>query len=169
MAPPFQCQGKLSAVDRPALPKEDLFDTSTMTFGEHLDELRRSLARAIIWLVAGALIALVFAAKPVVRMIQGPLETAIIEYNADRSLTKMGYDIEDDAVKEGELRRWMLKNGMAWELVYVLPKEFSKIKGNCSNANFPITRPSTISGEFISMVRSLFSSKDEEILNSSNT
>ena len=97
-----------------------------MTFGEHLDELRRSLARAIIWLVAGALIALVFAAKPVVRMIQGPLETAIIEYNADRSLTKMGYDIEDDAVKEGELRRWMLKNGMAWELVYVLPKEFMK-------------------------------------------
>jgi sec-independent protein translocase protein TatC len=124
--PVFQRQGKLSAVDRPALPKEDLFDTSTMTFGEHLDELRRSLARAIIWLVAGALIALVFAAKPVVRMIQGPLETAIVEYNADRSLAKMGYDIEDEAVKEGELRRWMLKNGMAWELVYVLPKEFMK-------------------------------------------
>lgn len=110
-------------MDRPALPKEDLFDTSTMTFGEHLDELRRSLARAIIWLIAGALIALVFLAKPVVSGIQGPLTNAIVKYNADRSLSKLGYDPEKDEVKNGPLRAWMLEHGMAWELIYVLPRD----------------------------------------------
>lgn len=110
-------------MDRPALPKEDLFDTSTMTFGEHLDELRRSLARAIVWLVAGALVALVFLAKPVVNGIQGPLRAAIVEYNADRSLAKLGYDPDEKEVQSGPLRRWMLENGMAWELIYVLPPE----------------------------------------------
>jgi sec-independent protein translocase protein TatC len=115
--------GNSRAVDRPALPKEDLFDTATMTFGEHLDELRKALARAIVWLVAGALLALVVAAKPVVLMIQGPLEQAIIQYNTDRSLAKLGYDPAEKAVRNGPLREWMLENGMAWELIYVVPTE----------------------------------------------
>lgn len=110
-------------MDRPALPKEDLFDTSTMTFGEHLDELRKSLARAIVWLIAGALVALVFLAKPVVNKIQVPLRDAIVEYNADRSLAKLGYDPDEAGVADGPLRSWMLENGMAWELIYVLPPE----------------------------------------------
>ena len=34
-------------------PKEDLFADSTMTFGEHLEELRQCLFRAAIGLVVG--------------------------------------------------------------------------------------------------------------------
>lgn len=94
-----------------------------MTFGEHLEELRRSLARAIIWLVIGAVIALLFFAKPVVREIQGPLQEAIVKYYADRSLSQLGYDLEQDKATIEPLRNWMLQHGMAWELVYVLPPE----------------------------------------------
>ena len=45
-------------MDRLARPKDDLFDNSTMTFGEHLEELRGSLVKAILWLAGGMLIGL---------------------------------------------------------------------------------------------------------------
>ena len=44
---------------------EDLFQDSTMTFGEHLDELRAHMIRAIIGLFVGFLICLAFGDKVV--------------------------------------------------------------------------------------------------------
>ena len=57
-------------------PKDDLFENSTMTFGEHLEDLRHSLFRAMLWLAGGLLIGLFFA-NEVVRFVQMPLEGAI--------------------------------------------------------------------------------------------
>ena len=42
-------------------PKEDLFAESTMTFGEHLEELRQCLFRAAIGLVVGVGFGLFYA------------------------------------------------------------------------------------------------------------
>lgn len=122
-------------MDRPALPQEDLFESSTMTFGEHLDELRRSLVKAITWLIIGALVAIAFIAKPVVRMIQGPLEQAIIEYQANRSMEKFRQALpaEVGAALDGEagnqqlqfvdrMKEFMLTRGLAWQQIY-LPAE----------------------------------------------
>ena len=78
-------------MDRLARPKDDLFDNSTMTFGEHLDELRGSLVRAMIWLAGGLLIGLFFA-DSVVLFVKTPLQSAIQEFNADRDLHRLGYD-----------------------------------------------------------------------------
>ena len=36
--------------------EDDLFRHSTMTFGQHLEELRRRLFRAMFWLVLGTVI-----------------------------------------------------------------------------------------------------------------
>ena len=36
--------------------KDDLFAESTMTFGEHLEDLRRCLVRALLCLVAGTVV-----------------------------------------------------------------------------------------------------------------
>lgn len=55
---------------------DDLFQDSTMTFGEHLEELRGALARALIGLLAGFLIALPFA-DDAVRFVSRPLEKAL--------------------------------------------------------------------------------------------
>jgi len=60
-------------------PDEDLFAASTMTFGEHLEELRVCLFKAILGLVLGALVGLLVGG-PVVSFIQTPLESALIEY-----------------------------------------------------------------------------------------
>jgi sec-independent protein translocase protein TatC len=55
---------------------EDLFEASKMTFGEHLDEMRQSLLKAVIALVLGVLIGLLFG-KKLVDYIQTPLRDAL--------------------------------------------------------------------------------------------
>jgi sec-independent protein translocase protein TatC len=58
---------------------EDLFESTKMTFGEHLDELRGSLIRATIALVGGILVGLLFAGE-VVDYVQTPLRNALEDY-----------------------------------------------------------------------------------------
>lgn len=63
---------------------DDLFQSSTMTFGEHLEELRSCLMRAS----AGLFLACssVFVARPVVHLIEQPLRRALGNYYIERSL-----------------------------------------------------------------------------------
>jgi sec-independent protein translocase protein TatC len=63
---------------------EDLFESSKMTFGEHLDELRATLIKSILALVIGFLVALVFA-RGVAQYLQKPLKDALNDY-----YTKLG-------------------------------------------------------------------------------
>lgn len=61
---------------------EDLFQETTMTFGEHLEELRICLFRALIGLVIGFAIGLWYGDR-VVAFIQTPLEAALQRYYKD--------------------------------------------------------------------------------------
>ncbi|MEM9589621.1 MAG: twin-arginine translocase subunit TatC, partial [Planctomycetota bacterium] len=72
-------------MERLSAPKDNLFEESTMTFGEHLEELRKCLVWAVIWLVGGSVIGLFFASS-VVRYVQTPLREAIKAFQADRQL-----------------------------------------------------------------------------------
>ena len=63
----------------PPKSDEDLFRESTMTFGEHLEELRQSLFRALLGLAVGVVIGLIFG-NWVVMLIQRPLEKALTEH-----------------------------------------------------------------------------------------
>jgi sec-independent protein translocase protein TatC len=58
---------------------EDLFESSKMTFGEHLEELRRALIKATLALVIGFGIGLIFAGD-LVRYVQTPLKAALKDY-----------------------------------------------------------------------------------------
>jgi sec-independent protein translocase protein TatC len=69
----------------PRLQDEDLFQTSTMTFGEHLEELRVCLIRAAAGL-AVAVLAGFFMARPVVHLIEQPLRRALGNYYTERSI-----------------------------------------------------------------------------------
>ena len=105
-------------------PKDDLFENSTMTFGEHLEDLRHSLFQAMIWLAGGLLIGLFFA-NDVVRFVQMPLEGAIEQFNADRDLHRLGYDPSDESVQE--LHKFLAKNALVWEVIYEVPDEFQAL------------------------------------------
>lgn len=112
-----------TAVDALARPKDDLFDNSTMTFGEHLEELRGALVKAIIWLMIGLGFGLLVANR-VVRYIQAPLKEAIVEYNAQRDMALMGLSDQEKFPDEDKLlalQDFMRQGGLVAELVYTLP------------------------------------------------
>jgi sec-independent protein translocase protein TatC len=58
---------------------EDLFEATKMTFGEHLEELRQALIRAVISLAVGIGIGLFFAGY-MIEYVQGPLKDALSDY-----------------------------------------------------------------------------------------
>ncbi len=70
------------------VPNDDLFKETTMSFGEHLEELRVSLFRAMAGLVGGTVIALLIA-HLVVDAIQGPLKKALDTYYLDKAETDL--------------------------------------------------------------------------------
>ncbi len=59
-------------------PNRDLFDDTTMTFGEHLEALRSHLIKALVGLVLGVLVALTFS-HHIIRYVQTPVVRAMEE------------------------------------------------------------------------------------------
>ena len=68
---------------------KDLFDDSTMSFGEHLEVLRVHLWKALIGLVIGVVAALAYS-KPIIDMVRAPI---------DEALTKYGQPVEETSEK----------------------------------------------------------------------
>ena len=69
-------------------PQDDLFESTTMSFGEHLEELRGCLVRALLGLLIGFLIGLSIANR-VVHLIQTPLTMALDSYYLDKEKTDL--------------------------------------------------------------------------------
>lgn len=97
---------------------EDYFEKTKMTFGEHLDELRRALWKALLSLAAGSLIGLWFG-NDLVRFIEVPVQDALenhyqgkdIDHLAGLYAARDGRDkatdediaAADEVIREGEL------------------------------------------------------------------
>lgn len=75
-------------------PNEDLFDDSRMSFGEHLEELRKVLVRSLIWIALGCVVGFMGAEK-IVEVLQLPLNRAVVKFKqglAEDSLkNELGY------------------------------------------------------------------------------
>ena len=65
---------------------EDLFAESTMSFGEHIEELRGALARALVGLAIGVGIAFFFA-DDAVQWIEKPLKDGLVQFNVAKATT----------------------------------------------------------------------------------
>lgn len=117
---------KVSARSKAAArAKDDLFENSTMTFGEHLEELRHCLVRAIICLGIGLAVGLTVA-NQVVRYVADPLKAAIVDFNAKRSLAMLGYeDLEDPEVKK--LLPLITERSLKWQIIYEIPDELQNL------------------------------------------
>lgn len=107
----------------------DLFKDSTMTFGEHLEELRACLWRALIGLVLGFLIGLLIGDR-VVALIQSPLESALKKYyqaetleDGQRLLTARGPAGDSVSLTEEDLDSLVWDQGLVFEEVFVEPRE----------------------------------------------
>ena len=80
-------------------PNEDLFKDTTMTFGEHLEELRRCLFLAVLGLVIGVALGMA-AGKWVVEFIQLPLTDALTKYYKEQAIARFDL-LATDLAKQG--------------------------------------------------------------------
>lgn len=87
------------AIRAPKRPVKDLFDDSTMTFGEHLEALRVHLFKAIIGLVIASCVSLLFG-KPILRAINEPVTAALHAYGVE------GMKLSDD-VSGFDFLKWV--------------------------------------------------------------
>lgn len=106
---------------------EDIFKDSTMTFGEHLEELRRCLFKAVLGLIAGVIFGL-FVGGWVVEVITAPLAKALTSYYQTDSLER----VERAANEEGALRappqqytKLIYEHGMINDEVYIDLRELA--------------------------------------------
>ncbi|QDV42630.1 Sec-independent protein translocase protein TatCy [Stieleria neptunia] len=96
-----------------------------MTFGEHLEELRHSLVRAIICLGIGLAVGLTVA-NQVVRYVAEPLKAAIVDFNAKRSLAMLGYEDLDDPDVQA-LLPLITERSLKWQVIYEIPDELQNL------------------------------------------
>lgn len=110
-------------------PADDLFEKSSMTFGEHLEELRKTLGKAFIWLAVGTCIGLFFA-ENIVRFIESPLKAAIYDFYIARA--KALFEDANGKKPSEELATWMSSNGMMPERVFVDPATLKQLPESLS-------------------------------------
>ncbi|OYP29421.1 twin-arginine translocase subunit TatC [Rhodopirellula sp. MGV] len=115
--------------------QDDLFENSSMTFGEHLEELRYCLIRAILSLAVGLGIGLTVANK-VVRYVSEPLKEAILDFNAKKNLAMLGYADQTDPKVQALLPK-MIEQSLKWQVVYEIPSEFQAQPSSKTNTSKP--------------------------------
>lgn len=95
---------------------DDLFEKSSMSFGDHLEELRRALMKCTIWLALGLAVGLP-SASYVVSYMQTPLEKALYTFYHKRDVAEMakvsGEKVSDD------LSEWTRANKRVSQIVYL--------------------------------------------------
>lgn len=113
---------------------EDLFKDTTMTFGEHLEELRACLFKAIVGLAVGFLLGLALSG-PVVRAIKSPLTRALTSFQTNKSeenvraklaeLREAGYPLPEEIEKDPEKVEAFIQSvaDKKFDEVYVNPTE----------------------------------------------
>src|SRR5690242_16537761 len=72
---------------------DDFFAETRMSFGEHIEDLRSHLVRALKWFAVGMLLGF-FLSKPVLEYITRPVDEAIHKYYEERRTT-VGKGTED--------------------------------------------------------------------------
>ena len=110
-------------------PNDDLFAESTMSFGEHLEELRTALGKAVVGVVIGFLIGLAIG-EYIVRWVQSPLTNALEGYMVEHAIdqVKREYNERDEQIPK-ELEAFVKRHKMVSEKVYVDAAEITRMGG----------------------------------------
>lgn len=115
---------------------DDLFAETTMSFGEHLEELRVCLWKAVVGLVLGFFIGLMLG-KSAVELIQRPLTIALDEYYTRLTIKRISEDLGDPnsplSSHKGdydlEKLKYGVEHGMIFETRYVDVTELARALG----------------------------------------
>jgi len=102
---------------------ESLFDHTRMTFGQHIEELRKCLLRSIYGLALACIVGFMFADE-VVRYLQTPLEQAIREYDLERAKQEL---ISQYGYFDPELDEYLSNRQQVPRSVWVSPDQLAAI------------------------------------------
>jgi sec-independent protein translocase protein TatC len=126
---------------------DDLFQDTTMTFGEHLDDLRKCLFKAVIALTIGTCAGFYFG-NNIVEIIAQPLKNALGNYYGEKS--KLNFDAwftdreksrQPTYYSRDEVKATIAK-GMTFEIRYVDPKQtLNELNGLGSTTSTPLPKP----------------------------
>lgn len=113
-------------------PDESLFEETKMSFGDHIEELRIRLFKAVIGIVIGFAIGLYFSPM-VVEQLQVPLKNSISEFKAKQSKKQANEaDIFSDELRDSNEKPYEQKS------VRLRPVELAaKSIGQSGSANYP--------------------------------
>lgn len=114
----------------PRRPSEDLFEDTKMTFGEHLEELRGALFRALIGVVIGFIIGLCVS-KYVVRAITTPLKSALEQHYETLAQERLAASFPEGVPEE--MKTFMAQEGLLFEEVYLEQTELQRFAGNAAS------------------------------------
>jgi sec-independent protein translocase protein TatC len=111
---------------------DDLFKDSTMTFGEHLEELRSSLFKAAVSLFVGFLVGM-YCADWVVKRIQDPLVAALENYYQNQAAAELSVELAERAERgeklpagltdEAAIKELLVKEGLLFEEALIAPHD----------------------------------------------
>jgi sec-independent protein translocase protein TatC len=120
----------------PTPTEESQLEASKMSFGEHLEELRRALFKSIIALACGMAIGLLFGAQ-IVDYVQGPLRKSLVDYYQKQDIRKQreyleqqkaaGLSVPDDLDTAAEE---MARSALVPLEYYVDPREVARALGD---------------------------------------
>ncbi len=106
------------------LPEKDLFEDTKMSFGEHLEELRVALFRAVVGLFLGFLIGLAIADR-VVKFIELPLRSALETFYLETDLIE--FEKKYGRPMPEEIADFMTNNRLISEGIFVEASEFERL------------------------------------------
>ncbi len=107
---------------------DDFFEGTSMSFGDHLEELRSCLFRACIWLACGVAVGLFFGDQ-VMKWVQRPVENALVWYYQEKSFRQLAAGVEGELTEEQEtaLREDAKTNRWMAVEMWVEPSEIERI------------------------------------------
>jgi sec-independent protein translocase protein TatC len=114
---------------------DDLFAETTMSFGEHLEELRVSLSKALIGLVVGFLIGM-GVANWVVDYIQTPLREALENHYIERAKSELRDAYGKKAISQS-VEDFIQEHRAVPEKTYLEASEFARLSALSDSARKP--------------------------------
>ena len=100
-------------------PNEDLFESSRMSFGDHLEELRKVLIKALYGVALGCIFGFLFA-NQVVQILVQPLKNAIEEYQVQDAESQLA---EKHGFIPPEYLPWIKEKSLAPRQVKIAPQQ----------------------------------------------
>ncbi|HND53785.1 MAG TPA: twin-arginine translocase subunit TatC, partial [Pirellulaceae bacterium] len=107
-------------------PNDDLFENTKMSFGQHLEELRVSLFKAVLGLLIGFVIGLLISSN-VMAWMQSPLTRALENYYIDKAIDDL--QVETGAPITPELKQFIVENRLVFDDILIDASEIRRIAG----------------------------------------